>query len=120
MVDQLQRTSARISILKLLKISPAHREILDQALLATNVPKDLDIDKFQSMVSHLTSPHYLTFLEEDEKSVSHLHNQLLQIEVVIHKHKVKCILIDGGASLNICTFNLVKALGFSEHAIDPR
>lgn len=73
-VEQLKRTNAQISIFELLKISYAHREILDKALLTTNVPKDLDVDRFQSMVGHLTSPHYLTFFEEDDNSLNHLHN----------------------------------------------
>lgn len=60
-VKQLKRTNAQISIFELLKISSTHKEILDKALLTTNVPKDLDIDRFQSMVGYLTFPHYLTF-----------------------------------------------------------
>lgn len=67
-VEQLKLTTTQISILELLKISYAHTQILDKALLATNVPKDLG--QFQSMVDHSTSPHYLSFSEEDENSLS--------------------------------------------------
>lgn len=90
----MKRTNAQISILELLKISYAHREILDKALLTTNVPKDLDVDQLQSMVGHLASPHYLTFCEEDDNSLNHLHNQPLNIEAMIHKHRVKRVLIE--------------------------
>lgn len=116
----MKRTNAQISILELLKISSAHREILEQALLATNVPKDLDLDQFQSMVGHLTLPHYLSFFEEDDNSLNHPHNQPLHIKVMIHKHRVKRVLIDGGAGLNICTYNLITRLGYFENVIDPR
>lgn len=119
-IEQLKRTNAQISILELLKISFAHREILEQALLETSVPKDLDLDRFQSMVGHLTLPHYLSFSEEDDNSLNHPHNQPLHIEVMIHKHRVKCVLIDGGAGLNIYTYNLITQLGYSENVIDPR
>lgn len=91
-VEQLKRTNAQISILELLKISSTHKEVLDKALLTTSVPKDLDVDRFQSMVGHLTSPHYLTFSEEDDNSLSHPHNQPLHIEAMIHKHHIKCVL----------------------------
>lgn len=74
MVEQLKRTNAQISIFELLQLSSAHKEILHKALLTTNVPKDLDIDRFQSMVGHLTSSHYLTFSEEDDNSLNHPHN----------------------------------------------
>lgn len=73
-VKQLKRTNAQISILELLKISSVHREILDKALLTTNVPKDLYVNQFQSMVGHLTSPHYLTFSKEYDNSLNHPHN----------------------------------------------
>ena len=82
-LDQLQRTSAQITIFELLKISPAHREILNKALSEANVPKDLDLNRFQSMVGHLTSPHYLSFSEEDDHSLSHPHNNPLHIEVIV-------------------------------------
>lgn len=38
LVDQLQKTPAQISILELLKISPTHKDILEQALVDTIVP----------------------------------------------------------------------------------
>lgn len=117
-VEQLKRTNAQISIFKLLKISSAHKEILGKVLLTTNVPKYLDIDRFQSMVGHLTSPHYLTFSEEDDNSLNHPHNQPLHIEAMIHKHRVKHVLIHGGTGLNICTYNPLAQLGFSENVID--
>ena len=61
-LDQLQRTNAQISIFELLKISPAHRKILDKALTEENVPQDLDLEWFQSMVGHLTSSYYMSYL----------------------------------------------------------
>lgn len=87
--------------------------------LTTNVPKDLDLDQFQSMVGHLTSPHYLSFFKEDDNLLNHPHNEPLHIEVMIHKHHVKHVLIDGGARLNICTYNLITQLGYFENIIDP-
>ena len=78
------------------------------------------MDQFQNMVNHLASPHFLTFSEEDDKSISHPHNLALHIEVMIHKTHVRRVLIDGGAGLNICTISMLKALGYSEEVIDTR
>lgn len=119
-VDQLKKIPAQISILELLKISLAHKEILEQALVATMVPIKLEVFQFKTMVGHLTVPHCLSFSEHDDVSINHPHNATLHIEVLIHKHCVKCVLIDGGAGLNICTLKLICALGYYENAIDAR
>ena len=72
------------------------------------------------MVGHLSAPHFLSFSEHDDVSLTHPHNSALHIEVLIHKHRVKRVLIDGGAGLNICTLKLIRALGYSDEAIDTR
>ena len=82
--------------------------------------KDLDIDQFQTMVGHLTTPHCLSFTKEDDMSLQHPHNAPLHIEVLIHKTRIKRVLIDGGVGLNICSLSLVCSLGYSEDAVDPR
>ena len=87
-LDQLQCTSTQITIFELLKISPTHREILNKALSEENVPKDLDLNQFQSMVGHLTLPHYLSFSQEDDHSLSHPHNNPLHIEVMIGQKRI--------------------------------
>ena len=70
------------------------------------------------MVGHLTSPHYLSFFEEDDHSLSHPHNNPLQIEVMIGKKCIFHVLIDNGASLNICSASLLAQLGYGDDCID--
>ena len=72
------------------------------------------------MVNHIASPHYLSFSEEDDKSLSHPQNLALHIKVMIHRTRVRCVLIDGGVGLNICSLNLLKTLGYSKHVIDSK
>ena len=83
-MSQLQWTPTQISIFKLLELSPLYKEILEEALCATSVPIDINAKRFQAMVNHIATPHYLTFSEVDEKSLSHLHNLALHIEVQIY------------------------------------
>lgn len=71
------------------------------------------------MVGHLTSPHYLSFSEEDDNSLSHPHNQLLHIEVMIHQKYTCCMLIDNWSGLNIFSTTFLKKLGYSKESIDP-
>ena len=72
------------------------------------------------MVNHIASPDYVFFLEEDDKSLSHPHNLTLHIEVMIHKTRVRCMLVDGGVGLNICSLSLLQTLGYFEQVIDTR
>ena len=71
------------------------------------------------MVGHLSSPSYLSFSEEDDTSLSHLHNQLLHIEVMIHQKRVCQVLIDNGANLNIVSVALLRQLDYDAESIDP-
>ncbi|GLJ08444.1 hypothetical protein SUGI_0088870 [Cryptomeria japonica] len=70
LVEQLGKTPALISILELLRISPAHKAILDKTLRDTAIPTDLNVDQFQAMVGYLSIPQSLTFTEADDASVS--------------------------------------------------
>ncbi|GLJ39711.1 hypothetical protein SUGI_0811870 [Cryptomeria japonica] len=70
------------------------------------------------MVGYLSIPHSLTFIEADDASVSQPHNAPLHIEAFIHKHRIKQVLIDGGAGLNICTLSTIKQLGYSNKAVN--
>lgn len=110
----------QVSILELLKLSLTHKEILEKALVETTIPNNLDAKQFQAVVGHLIVPHYLSFSEDNDMSLNHLHNIPLHIEVMIHKSCFKHVLIDGEAGLNICILNLVKALGYSKDVVDPR
>lgn len=85
LVEQLQKTPAQISILELLKLSPTHKEILERALVDNTISKHLDINQFQTMVGHFTTPHCLSFTKEYDMSLQHPHNAPLHIEVLIHK-----------------------------------
>ena len=83
LVSQLQRTPAQISMFELIELSPLHKEVLEKSLCAANVPMDINVERSQAMVNHISSPHYLTFSEEDDKSLSHPHNLVLHIKVQI-------------------------------------
>ena len=72
------------------------------------------------MVNHISSPHYLTFSEEDDWAISHPHNLSLHVEVQIFRTHIRRVVIDNGAGLNIISFNVIQQLGMSEFSIDPK
>lgn len=72
------------------------------------------------MVNLISSRHYLTFFEEDDKTLSHPHNLALHIEVQIFHTWVHRVLIENGARKNIISFNIIQQLGMPEFTIDLR
>lgn len=103
--------------MELLKISLAHKDILEKALSASTVPNDTDAIQFQAIIEHITMPHLLTFLEHD-LPMQPSHNRALHIEVLVHNNKVKRVLVDGDVDFNICTLQLIKNLRFSKYVIE--
>lgn len=93
-------------------------DLLEKALVETNILNNLEVFQFEAMVGHLIALHCLSFSEYDDISLSHPYIATFHIKVQIHKHHVKRVLIDGEAKLNICTLKLIQALGFSKHAIE--
>jgi len=61
-VDQLNRMSARISLLELLMHSVTHRKLLMKILSGAHVEQDLSLDKFEDIVSHIMTNDYLPLL----------------------------------------------------------
>ena len=116
LVNQLLKTPAHISIFELLQISPEHKEIFTKAL----VPNNLDVSRFQNMVNNLITPYCMSFSAQDDMYIFHPQNSPLHIKVFIHRNRVKRALVDEGAGLNICTLSLVKALRYTEDAVDPK
>ena len=61
----------------------------------------------------------MSFFKEDDNFLSHLHNQPLHIEVMIHQKCIRRVLIDNGVGLNIVSVALLRQLDYFEESIDP-
>ena len=97
-----------------------HKDIFMKALCFAIIPLDIDVEWFQDMVNHISSSHYLTFSEEDDRALSHPHNLALHVKVQIFHTHVHWVLIDNGVGLNIISFNVIQQLGMLEFSIDPK
>jgi len=69
------------------------------------------------MVGNIVTPNLLTLSNQDFPPHPS-HNRALHLQVLVHKKKVKRVLVDGGASLNIFSLKLIKKLGFTEDSIN--
>lgn len=55
LLDQLGKTPAQISILEILKTSSIHKEILEQALLESRIPNNINATQFQALIGNLAA-----------------------------------------------------------------
>ena len=71
------------------------------------------------MVGNLSASQHITFSPQDIPKDKPNHNDPLHLELFVHNIKFRCVLIDGGVGLNICTLKVVKGLGYAEDDVDP-
>lgn len=109
---------AQISSLELLKTSPIHKEILQQALLESCVPDNINATQFQALIGNLVAQQHLVITSKDAPFANPSHNKPLHIEAIIQDHKIKRILLDDGSGLNLSTYKLIKQLSNFEGLVD--
>ncbi|XP_058741109.1 uncharacterized protein LOC131613457 [Vicia villosa] len=100
-VDQLQQTPSKISLLSLLVHSEKHRDALMNILNATHVTKDITINQFDGMVANLSDGACLGFNDHELPPQGKAHNKALHISIQCGKAHLSRVLIDTGSSLNV-------------------
>lgn len=65
MVDQLNHTASKISILYLLLCSEAHRDALIKFLSAAHVPQEIIVNKFEGVVANIVASSHIGFCDND-------------------------------------------------------
>jgi hypothetical protein len=79
LVDHLQQTPSKISILSLLLSSEGHREALLKILKRAYVPQEITINQLETVVSNVNASHGLGFTDLDLKVDGRNHNRALHI-----------------------------------------
>jgi len=75
-VDQLNQIPARILLMELLTHSPSHKKLLMKILSGAHADKDITLDKFEGIVSHIT-PTIISplvrkkYLQKEEDTIKH-------------------------------------------------
>jgi len=65
------------------------------------VEQDISLDKFERIVSLITTNNYLTFTEDEIPLEGRGHNKALHISVKCMEYFISCVLINNGSSLNV-------------------
>ena len=100
-IEQLNKTPARISLLGLLMNSEPHRALLVKILNEAHVGQDISVEGFRGIINNITTNNYLTFIDEEIPVEGGGHNRALHISVKCLDHIVFKVLIENGSSLNV-------------------
>ncbi|XP_050908928.1 uncharacterized protein LOC127122670 [Lathyrus oleraceus] len=79
LVDHLQQTPSKISILSLLLSSEGHREALLKILKRAYVPQEITVNQLETVVSNVNANHGLGFTDLDLTVDGRNHNKALHI-----------------------------------------
>ncbi|XP_019459953.1 PREDICTED: uncharacterized protein LOC109359712 [Lupinus angustifolius] len=102
-VDQLNKTPARISLLSLLMSSEAHRNVLLKVLNQAHVNHDITTDKLGGIVNNIVADNYISFRDEEIPTEGTGHVRPLHISVICKDCMIGKVLLDNGSSLNVMT-----------------
>nr|XP_012574207.1 uncharacterized protein LOC105852605 [Cicer arietinum] len=109
-VDQLNHTPTRISLLSLLMNSESHRKLLMKILNEAHVTHDITVDKFGGIINNITTNNHLTFTDDELPTEGRGHNKALHISVMCLDHIMSRVLIDNGSSLNVISKSTLAKL----------
>ncbi|KAL5172917.1 hypothetical protein HKD37_16G045577 [Glycine soja] len=118
-VEQLNKTPAKISLLELLISSEPHRALLIRVLNEAHVEHDISVEGFEGIVNHITTNNYLAFGEEEIPVEGRGHNKALHVSVRCMDHVVAKVLIDNGSSLNAVPKTTLEKLPFNASHLKP-
>ena len=112
-IEQLNKTPARISLLGLLMNSEPHRALLVKILNEAHVAQDISMEGFGGIVNNITANNYLTFADEEIPVAGRGHNRALHVSVKCLDHIMAKVLIDNDFSLNIMPKATLDKLPFN-------
>lgn len=109
-VDQLNETPSKISILYLLLILEAHRGALLRILNEAHVTHDITVNQFDKVVANITASNCLGFNNDELPPEGHAYNKALYILVKCQDSLLSRVLVDTGSSLNVLPKNTLGKL----------
>ncbi|XP_050890447.1 uncharacterized protein LOC127095858 [Lathyrus oleraceus] len=100
-VDQLNQTPSKISMLSLLLNSEAHRNSLLKVLSAAHITKDITTEQFDDVIACVTTGNFLGFNDDELPVEGKNHNKALHISLKCIDTILSRVLVDTGSSLNV-------------------
>lgn len=110
MVDQLNQTPSKISILSLLLCSEAHRDALIKFLSAAHVPQKITVNQFEGIVANISASSHLGFCDNDLPPEGMSYNKVLHISIKCADTIMPKVLVDTRSSLIVLPKNSLTKL----------
>ncbi|GKV34375.1 hypothetical protein SLEP1_g42752 [Rubroshorea leprosula] len=117
-IEQLNKTPAKISILELMLSSEVHLDALLRVLKEAYMPKNIDTQKFGTVVGAILAPNYINFTDDEIPDEGNGHTKALHISVQCRMMNVPHVLIDNGSALNVIPMMVLKQLKVDESHIN--
>ena len=118
-IQQLNRSSAQVSILALLLSSKVHREDLLNVLKETHVPTGITNSSFEGMVSLVFATNQVFFFDNELPPEGKDHTLAMHIVIKCEDMIVTRVLIDNGLALNVCLLDTLECLKVDMSRIKP-
>ncbi|XP_028186528.1 uncharacterized protein LOC114373205 [Glycine soja] len=118
-IEQLNKTPARISLLGLLMNSEPHRALLVKILNEAHVVQDVSVESFGGIVNNITANNCLPFADEEIPVKGRGHNKALHMSIKCLDHIVAKVLIDNSSSLKVMPKTTLDKLPFDASHIRP-
>ena len=101
LIEQLNKTQTRISLLGLHMNFEPHQALLVKILNEAHVAQDTSVEGFRGIVNNITANNYLTFTNEEIPVEGRGHNKALHMSAKCLDHIVAKVLNNNGFSLNV-------------------
>ena len=118
-IEQLNKTPARISLFGLLMDSEPHQALLVKILNEAHVAQVISVEGFGGIINNIAANIYLTFTNEEIPIEGQGHNRALHISVKCLDHIVAKVLIDNDSSLNVVPKATLDKLPFNASHLRP-
>ncbi|KAL2333993.1 hypothetical protein Fmac_015206 [Flemingia macrophylla] len=118
-IDQLNRTPAKITLLSLIVSLKPPRQALLKVLNKVYVTHSISQDKFEGTVSHIIANNHLSFTNEEILSEGANHNKSLHIFVKCTEYFIVKVLVDNRSSLNVMPMRTLKQVILGKIQICP-
>ncbi|XP_073261648.1 uncharacterized protein [Populus alba] len=118
-VDQLKKTSARISLMSLILSSEPHRNALQKVLNEAYVPQDIEQKTMEHLVGRIHATNYLYFTSDELDAEGAGHNKPLYITVRCKDCLIGKVLVDNGSALNVLPKHILKEMPIDASHIKP-
>lgn len=100
-VDQLNQTPSKISMLSLLISSEEHRDLLMKVMSVAHITKDIIVEQFDYVIAYVTTGNFLGFNNDELPAEGKNHNKALHISLRCIDTLLSSVLVETCSSLNI-------------------